>query len=764
MAFPAVVQPCLERAVRRAGSLVQNAGASALDILRADAQHRDAVRELQVCLPAWRSRYTELLRATLQEPAPNMLDISPGIGTSSTASKLDSLTLVDDTQVLRSLESKRFAQLITGKLERPLGELDARMSSALGCEGIRPEKNPLRPELVAQALGQLVTENQPKPDWPATWMRAMADTFATELAQLYVECNAVLAQAGVEAAGYRVVNKPAGPARPGARRPPTPTVPAASDPAFAQAVSAFGRLAAQALQGNFVRDFLTRDAAQMHEPVPSTYQAQLQRELAELQAQPDGPVYDPHADYEHEPLPPVDRPVRAVDTDSPLTQEAWGRFAIARQRAIARAQIKSEAEEVGQAMAVELVRKLLDQVAQDPRLLAPVREAMVALEPALGRLALCAPRFFGAAGHPARALLEQVAERSFGFNDQFSEEFAEFFEGVRERFNALNALEDLADEQPFEEALQELQATWAAQDQHAQAHKDALLAAVQAAERRQAEADEIARELGQRSDLLGAPGVVQDFLFERWALVIAHARAAAGPGQLDPGGYIAVITDLLWSIKKSQTLRDPARAFVLIPRVVMKLRDGLIRIGQPPGDDDVFFKALERLHRPVMKLRATHRKQAMETAANEADGEELAPSGPRKPQEAEELWLAPSELKACGFEDTVLADVAAHRKTLGRGETPLSKDDADRLINQLAPGAWVDLYSRRKWRRAQLTWASGKGTLFMFVSAGGRPHSMTRRSLQRLMAARLVRTVDREQVVQRAIDALVRTQPRALAA
>jgi hypothetical protein len=766
MTLPAVVQSCQERAVRRAGAIVQRAGTTALEAMQADAQRRDAARELQLRLPAWRNRYGELLARVLQEPEAGAAAATP----TAAESRFSSLTLVDDTEVLQTLEGQRFAQQLRGKLESSLGELDARMSSALGCEGIRPERNPLRPEIFARALARLMTEDQPHPDWPGTWMRAMADIFAQELGQFYAECCALLAQAGVQAAGYRVVNKPGA----AARHTPTPSRPAPlqpqaggphapPDPAFGQAVSAFMKMASQALQGPFVREFLTRDAAQMHEPLPPTYQAQLHRELAALHQQHDEPDFDPMVDLEHEPLPPVDRPPRAVATDSPLERAAWGRFAVPRQRAIVRTQLKTEAEEVGQAIAVDLVRKLLDQVAQDPRLLAPVREAMVALEPALGRLALHSPRFFGAAANPARALLEQVGERSFHYNDQFSAEFQEFFEGVRERFNALNADEDLADAQPFEEALDDLQTTWAAQDQHAEAHTQALLAAVQAAERRQAEADEIALELAKRSDLQGVPGVVQDFLFERWALVIAHARAAAGGKQVDPGGYIGVITDLLWSVRREQTLREPARAFELIPRVVIKLRDGLIRIGQPPGDDDVFFKALERLHKPVMRLRAKHRRQAME-GVEPAEAEELLPAGKRTPREADNVWFAPSELKACGFEDTVLADVAAHRKTLGKGAPNLSSDEAERLIGQLVPGCWVDLYSRRVWRRAQLTWASSKGTLFMFVSQGGRPHSMTRRSLERLVSARLVRTVEREAVVQRALNALALPAPQAMAA
>jgi hypothetical protein len=312
---------------------------------------------------------------------------------------------------------------------------------------------------------------------------------------------------------------------------------------------------------------------------------------------------------------------------------------------------------------------------------------------------------------------------------------------------------------PFESALKLLQADWAQQDTQEDSRREELLQAVQTAEQRQDEADRIAWELGQRSDLEGVPAVVQDFLYERWALVLAQARATDAGKHVDPGGYVGVITDLLWSVKRDCALRDPARAFELIPRVVGKLRSGLAEIGQPPGDDDVFFKSLERLHRPVMKLRAKQRRQTLdESGAHDAAAEdELKPAAAHVPRVADEVWLAPRELSACGFGDTVHAN---HRARW----TELPEAEADAMLARLAPGCWIDLYSRQHWHRAQLTWANAKGTLFMFVSDGGRPHSMTRRSLQRLLRGRLVRPVAGHQVVQHAIDTLAQLQRQPMAA
>jgi hypothetical protein len=52
----------------------------------------------------------------------------------------------------------------------------------------------------------------------------------------------------------------------------------------------------------------------------------------------------------------------------------------------------------------------------------------------------------------------------------------------------------------------------------------------------------------------------------------------------------------------------------------------------------------------------------------------------------------------------------------------------------------------------------------MFVGDIGQPHSMTRRTLLRLVKEGQVRPVDTQEVVQRAIDALAAADPQAVAA
>ena len=69
----------------------------------------------------------------------------------------------------------------------------------------------------------------------------------------------------------------------------------------------------------------------------------------------------------------------------------------------------------------------------------------------------------------------------------------------------------------------------------------------------------------------------------------------------------------------------------------------------------------------------------------------------------------------------------------------------------------MDLAIEGEWVRAQLTWASPHRTLFMFISAGGMAHSMSRRTMERLRAQALIRLVSDGKVLDQALDAVAQT-------
>ena len=163
---------------------------------------------------------------------------------------------------------------------------------------------------------------------------------------------------------------------------------------------------------------------------------------------------------------------------------------------------------------------------------------------------------------------------------------------------------------------------------------------------------------------------------------------------------------------------------------------------------------------------------------------DLAPASPgqRVPKAAAQPWLAPTEW--AGFEnaapsghaeleagadagsgpddeETVSGAVPLESATGEGGET--HEELIEAVLDGLTTGCWVDLNSHKRWLRAQLIWASTRGTLFMFVSRGGRAHSMTRRSCARLVERQRLRPVGAHGVVAHALEVL-KEEARAKAA
>lgn len=725
----------------------------------------------------------------------------------ATLSESVMLSLVDEEAVNESLESARLLQSIQPALEQELAVLDALMSSVIGEGTVRAELNPLRPSVFVRVLRDLMSSDEPDSEIRGLWLRHMGHPLGRELKKIYEKLALLLQQANVREAGYRVRLAPDGQGpraaggtegsqwgqlseQGGANGRHSGGAPLDYPGHDLPPMSHLGRLQSD-VQHRVFHDFLEHDHSRYERPLEGGYYQQVERELQEVERMaPAAPVDErllQQQRMQYRDVTAVDRPAREVGIGSELSADAWGDFAAAHERSRLLLQLKQKAQKVSQAVGLDVVRTLVNQVASDPLLLAPVREAVVALEPALLRQAMANPRFFSEDEHPARRLIESVAQRSFKYNDEFASEFDQFFQPVQQAFRELNASKH-ADSTAFADVLENLEERWRSQDEADLQQQDQGLQSVRYAEERQSLADQIAWDLSQRADIDHAPGVILDFLYGPWSLVIASAKLNDQTQHHDPGGYKKTVSHLLWSVKKEVTLKRPAQLFEIIPQMLSTLHSGLDMLGQTREETKPFFDALMRLHEPVLGLRrARTRNDAsasgpvpLESSSMSMDLDETLPATPeqRKPRQSGQPWLGRRELDAAGFEDTLPTDYAdliesqvaaqAHEADeqamvqAVAGDSLESIDPATVLAG-LREGDWVDLNSRREWLRAQLIWASSKGTLFMFVSRGGRPHSMTKRSCERLIANRLLRPIESRGVVQKAITAMARdvAQPSA---
>lgn len=232
-----------------------------------------------------------------------------------------------------------------------------------------------------------------------------------------------------------------------------------------------------------------------------------------------------------------------------------------------------------------------------------------------------------------------------------------------------------------------------------------------------------------------------------------------------------VADELIWSVQPHLIRRDVDRLGRLVPRLVAQLRQGLEGVGYPAELTGAFLDALVALHEKAFELPTLTRVPFVEltevvedeppiddavvgesqtvpepvpgpvaesgSATTPAPARASEPVSP-SPSAPETFWIAGQAALDAGYVEAV------------SGPMPLEIVP----LTELGTGAWVDLKVQGEWVRAQLTWTSPRGGLFMFISSMGLAHSMTRRTLDRLLGQDALRVVSNGGVVDRALDAV----------
>ena len=376
----------------------------------------------------------------------------------------------------------------------------------------------------------------------------------------------------------------------------------------------------------------------------------------------------------------------------------------------------------------EVVARMVENIAQDSRLLPPVQRAVQDLEPAICQLVQHDPRFFSDSEHPARRLLDELTQRSLAFAAEDAPGFSRFMRLTNEVVSHLASC-DITSAAPFEAVLKALQTAWNAQEKKIQALRQAQEEQLLQTEQRQMLSDKIAAGIRALSGVEQVPEDVMDFAAGPWAEVVALAQIGnTDKNTDDPGGYVALVSDLFWSVQPDLARADPARLRTMVPALLQTLRTGMQSIDYPLAKSNALLARLLNLHRSFL------------AAPEKAPARPARPTRPPLPQHAPLLPDSPVP--------TPLPDSAA--APLDSAALPLPTE----LEDQFVVGAWIELTTNRRKVRTQLTWASPHNTLFLFTAADGSTQSMTRRMRDKLAADGTLRVISAQPVVGRAIDAL----------
>lgn len=351
--------------------------------LNADTFERDTMER------AWQGLLEHKDRWCAQYPiALSAAFFDPAAGTGASTTWVNSVAGEDETSDETDLASLTLLHEVLPAIGQTLAEFNGWLNSARGFVNVSMAFNPVRPEVYTETLWSLLTEAGAGQRVQALWVEHLAEPLARELKRVYEQLIHFLENADVRSANYRAQVMAATAARNKAG--PSPKIKAA-------AVTKPRPAPPPADPWVDVED-KTVDTPVASPPLDLPVQKALASD--HNNAQKRGTA-----------LPPQALTMTAPQTSEPPTpQPVQG-------QAPARALTKPPPS-TDQLLGMEVVKKRVQSMAQNPLLPQQVREAMVMLQPALLRLVMADSHFFSEQNLPARRLMEAVAERSMSYPDQ----------------------------------------------------------------------------------------------------------------------------------------------------------------------------------------------------------------------------------------------------------------------------------------------------------------------------------------------------------
>lgn len=421
------------------------------------------------------------------------------------------------------------------------------------------------------------------------------------------------------------------------------------------------------------------------------------------------------------------------------------------------------------AMTLDIVALMFDYILDDQRIPDGMKALIGRLQIPILKAAMLDKGFFSHKAHPARRLLDALADAALGWNEQEGHDspLYQTVEAVVQQ--VLNEFEDQVE--TFTNALGCFQAFLAQEKREADERACRSAQVLQHSEQA-----ELARTLAQeavQARLLDsdAPGFILMFLQGPWVSHMAalhHRDGASGKGWAKA---LATIDDLLWSLTPKVSKEERQRLVALLPDLLKRLDDGIQASGQSREERDRFFTNLVKYHSEAVRA-GLQGKKTTEHAGETRP--ELSPAPPSvrylfdtpdlhdipvpteivepDPRILREISATP-ELQS-ETEQIVIGDVIGQERLAA--DTPGGEDHYEARVRQLKRGTWLEFtLDDRSTLRAKLAWVSPlRGTYLFTNRLGERAVSINAVGLARKMKEGSARIVDNVALIDRAVSSL----------
>jgi len=710
------------------------------------ARYFDGMREVRKQRQAAETRFLELAQRNCTEFEAGRLAPTRTESASGANAPAASLSLVDEAELEETLAIGAMIDKADTRLQRALYPLSQRFSLLAGNRTVDGGNNPVGPKLLCQAFAESIRGIEIDVEVRLIVLKLFERHVLAGIEPLYDELNALLVQAGVlPTLRYQV------PARDRrevpAQRPRSATAEVAPEAAAVDAGTAAydpdgGRSESEI--GNLVtelRGLLAQRRSRHAGPAPhwiapaggagtampsrALGAQELLNALTLMQSELESQV----------PAAPV-----AASAPAPTEARLVKQHLLDQVRRLG--MTGTQPPQLGaDEDTIDLVGMLFEYALQDRNLPAPIQAMLGRLQIPYLKVALLDKDFVAHKSHPARRLLDNLAQACVGWSEESDKDqrlygkaheivvtlLKEFDDDIS-IFERLNAeFEDFVDKNRRRAELAERRTTEVARG------RERLDGAQRAAAR------EILSQIGGRN----LPPNVRDLLTRRWSnyLVLTHLRH----GDQSPEWRAATrfIEDFAWSVQPMHDEQDRSRLREMTPELERMLRSGLSATGLHDGYLDELWGEVKGIY-----------EQQIAGQPVTAPAAAAAPAEAPLDDDALRIRFASSR----SGEEVVFDAATTRDQSLVSDEVSMQALETWlRIARALKTGTWFEFVKDDGSReRAKLLWISTIRALYLFVNRNGiKIAEKTATELAEELKGQ--RTVILEQValVDRALDAIL---------
>ena len=534
------------------------------------------------------------------------------------------LEMLDETALEESLAVNNMVSKVRGVCHDELFPLDKRMAVILGREQIAENENPLGPQIICQAFHDACGVVETTVEVKLIILKLFDIHVVGESHELYEEINDLLVERGVLPTIKREVVKRAGGKKRDAKKAGEAEQTDSAHESGDEDAASAGLM--HALQK--VLSANAGGAAQVSEAQAKARQTQVLGDLTALQhgTAPAGaggaPVIDPSL-------------VGAGNTNV--------------LRELKAANVTDGMGQIDVVM-FDVVSMMFDFILDDENVPDPMKALIGRLQIPMLKVALIDKNFFSKKSHPARKLLNTLAEAALGWDEKHDDGSAYYNEVEGFVRKVLEEFEDSVD--VFETVHLELKEFLAGQEQVAEESIKGSADALESRdrlERARIRAQEVMTESFHGKPV---PEIVRRFFHNRWKELMVFCHFEEGEESEGWRNSIETMNQIIWSLTPISAPEDRKKLVQLLPGLLNRVKEGMQQISLPAEERKQFLAAL-----------ASHHLAAVRASG----GEPAAPASPPQPA-ADPQQEAINEFERALKQAVERANAAIHRTAESKPE------------------------------------------------------------------------------------------------